>query len=600
MEWLSDKELIDMLNITNQIGIAMSILTIISECLTFADASEHNKAAMDLPDRIDIGMHRYKEAHNAIVVIVIQIFVTIPWRIFACRVTRGVMDAIECVETLKFKASYGSDALRILLPDTGLMHGVGLAHESDIPRIAELYCESFRELFSHIGLDPAVGPEVIESQWRAKGRTTMLRWLNRVGVIRNESGIIIAMLSLQLPGDVAAYERAMQEMSVYSSLQNMDESSRDMDVSTASSCLYDRESELSEPAYTRCCAPEFFHLCLINAFRFRYKHAILTDHVCTPGEAYVDFLCVDEKMKNSGIGTRLMKWAEQSAEKLGCGRIALSVWGPDRSCGSFYETIGYRDSEHRSDYITFLMLQIIFCFRNRFFDYEKPLGQESGIAIHSSKYGFTSDVSTHPDSSTHSVRSWGDKLNILNGFRKYSRHGLFAHGRGNFDSLHSNMDTSTSFEIARSNHRAFDSDELPSDEIVYARPRSLSHASTTEYSTILNSNENKDDEINSVGSSNNHLINAIVKKYATNTLLAQNVIASIDSDSESANDSNSEGINTTITLPDEKQLPDIELGIVRESNSDHGFLLVTDRDQQNIGLKSYVTKNIKHMTGRAE
>lgn len=497
---ISDKELIDMLNVTNQIGIAMSLITVISEMLTFFDNEEKQKAAMKFPDHIDtLHLHEYyTEMHNAVVMICIQFFITIPWRVFACRVTRGVLDAIEIVELLKFKTSYSSDALRVLLPETGITNGVSLAHESDIPRIAELYCESFRDLFQHIGLDPEAGPEIIESLWRTRGRTALLRWLNRVGVIRNDEGVIVAMLSLQLPGDMAAYDNYVDihDNNIYSSLEEgstsgasaspsllsddelpCSNSSNNLilyqhysqristirttsptSASTSSSTTLDHSSssmlnvniesldESINTPYYRWLAPEFVHMCCMNAFRFRYKHAIITDHVCTPGEAYVDFICVDNKIKHTGIGTRLMKWAEQSAEKLECGRIALSVWGADSSCGEFYAMLGYHHSEYKTDYASYLLLQIIFCFSNRFFDFEKSIGQESGRAIQSSRFGFVSEHvmggSSHKydaaagrgnmDSSTRSGSSvssggssssegttWGDRFNIFK--RRFGR-----------------------------------------------------------------------------------------------------------------------------------------------------------------------------------
>ena len=52
---------------------------------------------------------------------------------------------------------------------------VELANEGDISALAELYCESFQELFTHIGLPPDSGPSVIEAQWRATGTLTVRR-----------------------------------------------------------------------------------------------------------------------------------------------------------------------------------------------------------------------------------------------------------------------------------------------------------------------------------------------------------------------------------------------------------------------------------------
>ena len=101
------------------------------------------------------------------------------------------------------------------------------------------------------------------------------------------------------------------------------------------------ESEGAEETFLSSTIPrEFFTLGLFGAFRFRYKHTIICDHVCPPGEAYVDFLCITEEARRNGVGTRLMHWAEQSAEKLGCGRIALSVWELNKEAQLFYERLG--------------------------------------------------------------------------------------------------------------------------------------------------------------------------------------------------------------------------------------------------------------------
>jgi hypothetical protein len=53
--------------------------------------------------------------------------------------------------------------------------GVGLAHESDVPALAALYCEAFRDLFQHIGLPAHSGPAVLESLWRSKGNLALAR-----------------------------------------------------------------------------------------------------------------------------------------------------------------------------------------------------------------------------------------------------------------------------------------------------------------------------------------------------------------------------------------------------------------------------------------
>jgi hypothetical protein len=51
--------------------------------------------------------------------------VTLPWRIYTYKVSKGVLAAIHCVEVLQFQASYRADALRTLLPDTVRGHLCG-------------------------------------------------------------------------------------------------------------------------------------------------------------------------------------------------------------------------------------------------------------------------------------------------------------------------------------------------------------------------------------------------------------------------------------------------------------------------------------------
>lgn len=167
--------------------------------------------------------------------------------------------------------------------------------------------------------------------------------------------------------------------------------------------------------------PEFYKLGLFRALRFRYKHAIVCDHVSPPGEAYIDFLCVGGGSRRAGLGSRLLRWAEQSAEKLGCGRIALSVWGLDQEAQQFYErlgnahfsnslthSIGYKLTDQRSDFLARFVVQLIFLSRSHFYDFEKPVGQEQGRAVYASDYGFTSDrVSELDGASRHGTWTTG-------------------------------------------------------------------------------------------------------------------------------------------------------------------------------------------------
>lgn len=159
-------------------------------------------------------------------------------------------------------------------------------------------------------------------------------------MVRDETGRVVAALSLQLPGDIAEYEQlAFCHRNHYEPVLLDGHATVPLPGMTRTpSGRAIANSPTPERAY--CCSPEFYSLGLLNSYRFKYKHAIISEHVCTPGEAYIDFLCVDQAERREGAGRRLVKWAEQSADRLGCGRIAASVWGQHKVTQSFYSNLG--------------------------------------------------------------------------------------------------------------------------------------------------------------------------------------------------------------------------------------------------------------------
>jgi hypothetical protein len=58
---------------------------------------------------------------------------------------------------------------------------------------------------------------------------------------------------------------------------------------------------------------------------------------------------------------------------------------------------GYEMAPYRRDCVSNCLLRVIFLFKDRFFDFEKALGQDQGLAIHASRYGFTSDAIAKKD-----------------------------------------------------------------------------------------------------------------------------------------------------------------------------------------------------------
>jgi len=336
---------------------------------------------------VEVGtVNKVLERDNAIAVLFIQVFISIPWRVYTLRVSKGVLDAIYCSEVLRFPATYSSECLRKLLPDIGLLYGVDLAREADLPRMADIYYKSFLPLFEHMGLPADKGPEYIITLWRSQGQKRLQRWLNRVGVIRNEVGAVVGLISMQLPGDVAAYELA---------------------------ALHD--DSVPPPPTTH--SLSFY---LTNLYRFRYKHAILRDHVCTPGEAYIDFLCVDPEARQSGVGSKLIQWAEHCAEYLGCGYVALNIWNGHKEAFGLYLQLGYQINDDKNDCFTYHMHQLLFGVYETFYDMDKELKHQKGYSIKSNLYGYKIQRDGE-DSLGFSIHS---AFALLNGSSRHSKPSL--------------------------------------------------------------------------------------------------------------------------------------------------------------------------------
>lgn len=201
---ITDWKLMKVYYSISYIGIAASVLAIVCEIMTLFDRTESKSTAIDLP--VEIGHYgRIREREVAVTVLVIQVFLSIPWRIYAIRVIRGVLEAIHCAEVLKFPAQYSRKILEELVPVTGAPNGVEIAVETDIPVLAVLQYQAFSAILRHIGLPPDRGPALIEAQWRAKGPAVLKWWLGRVGVVRDSDGHVIGALSLQLPGTFVVY-----------------------------------------------------------------------------------------------------------------------------------------------------------------------------------------------------------------------------------------------------------------------------------------------------------------------------------------------------------------------------------------------------------
>lgn len=62
-------------------------------------------------------------------------------------------------------------------------------------------------------------------------------------------------------------------------------------------------------------------------------------------EYYIDTICVSEKARGLGIGTRLLHFAEQKGRELGYEKISLNVELEKHDARRLYEKIGYRTIE---------------------------------------------------------------------------------------------------------------------------------------------------------------------------------------------------------------------------------------------------------------
>lgn len=195
----SDDTLMRAYHVIGHFAIVMALIAVTAECFTLADPLESSKTAFRLP--VGVGyVDRVRERDNAIIMIICQLFIGVPWRIYTIKVSKGVLNAVYLAEVLNFPSQYPREALRAMLRDYGTPQGIDLACESDIPVLAVLQYQAFESIYKYIGLSAEKGPELIEAQWRNRGRAVNNFWLDRIGVVRDSSGHVTAALCLQLPG----------------------------------------------------------------------------------------------------------------------------------------------------------------------------------------------------------------------------------------------------------------------------------------------------------------------------------------------------------------------------------------------------------------
>lgn len=109
--------------------------------------------------------------------------------------------------------------------------------------------------------------------------------------------------------------------------------------------------------------------------------------------------------------------------------------------------------------MSYCIVQTSFCWKNRFYDFEKSLGQSKGLAIRSAKYGFTSDLVSDQGStgdlmtSVHGLFSGVGSLSMNRGF-------LMTRGGGGVSAVPSSMADSEDQENIRSSHGLLGSQDL--------------------------------------------------------------------------------------------------------------------------------------------
>lgn len=99
---------------------------------------------------------------------------------------------------------------------------------------------------------------------------------------------------------------------------------------------------------------EFYHLNLVSAFtrflpwiavRMLFNLMLLADDGAGPDEFVVDSLAVDPSYRGMGVGTALMRRAEEKARSMGKRKMSLWVIGENEGAIRLYERLGYETTK---------------------------------------------------------------------------------------------------------------------------------------------------------------------------------------------------------------------------------------------------------------
>lgn len=86
-------------------------------------------------------------------------------------------------------------------------------------------------------------------------------------------------------------------------------------------------------------------IALQNWLENKNAKTIQIDQEAHLDEFYVDTICVHEKYRGQGIGTILLKFAEETALQKGCSKLSLNVETEKVRARHLYENLGYVVSE---------------------------------------------------------------------------------------------------------------------------------------------------------------------------------------------------------------------------------------------------------------
>lgn len=97
---------------------------------------------------------------------------------------------------------------------------------------------------------------------------------------------------------------------------------------------------------------------ILNRLRKKnHNHEIYFDKEADAGDYYIDTVCVEPKFQGNGIGTTLIKKAEEAAKQSGFNRVSLNVARDNSVARNLYKKLGYHEEKmiqingHQYDYM---------------------------------------------------------------------------------------------------------------------------------------------------------------------------------------------------------------------------------------------------------